>query len=141
MAIKEFKVIAKFIAVSAIFTILMSSCGTHKVYTNIQEIASAAIRLDTDISLRDNHKLYIEASKWIGTPYRYGGNTKKGVDCSGLTSAIYKSVYKKKLERTADKQRTKDCKWIFKSSLKEGDLVFFHSGNKRKGASHVGIYL
>ena len=119
----------------------MTSCGTHKVRTNIREIAIAAIRLEMDIDADDNHKLYIEASKWIGTPYRYGGSTKKGVDCSGFTSALYKSVYRKKLERSAEKQRDKDCKRVLKRNLKEGDLVFFHGGSKRKGATHVGIYL
>lgn len=120
----------------------MSSCGTSKrVNTNIREIAIAAIKLDMDIALKDNHKLYIEASKWIGTPYRYGGNSRRGTDCSGFTSAIYKNVYKQKLERSAEKQRTKNCKSIFKRNLKEGDLVFFHGGSKRKGATHVGIYL
>lgn len=86
----------------------MSSCGTSKrVNTNIREIAIAAIKLDMDIALKDNHKLYIEASKWIGTPYRYGGNSRRGTDCSGFTSAIYKNVYKQKLERSAEKQDRK----------------------------------
>lgn len=124
-----------------LLSVSISSCKTHKVTTNIREIAIAAIRLDMDIDKDDNHKLYIEASKWIGTPYRYGGNTKKGVDCSGLTSEIYKKVYKVRLERSAEKQRTNDCKRVLKRNLKEGDLVFFHKGKKRKGASHVGIYL
>lgn len=118
-----------------------SSCGTHKVTTNIREIAIAAIRLDMDIDLEDNHKLYIEASKWIGTPYRSGGNSKRGVDCSGLTSAIYKSVYRKRLERKAEDQREHDCKRVLKRNLKEGDLVFFHNGRRKREASHVGIYL
>ena len=94
-----------------------------------------------DIDMKDNHALYVEAANWIGTPYRGGGNTMRGVDCSGLTSAIYNKVYRKTLERSAEDQRKKDCKKVKKRKLKEGNLVFFHNGRKKKRASHVGIYL
>lgn len=120
---------------------LLSSCRTHKFNYDFRDLAVAAIRLDMDIEMRDNHHLYIEAANWIGTPYKYGGTTKKGVDCSGLSSAIYKTVYKKKISRSAEGQRIRDCSRVLKRNLREGDLVFFHSGRKRNGASHVGIYL
>lgn len=121
--------------------IALSSCGTRRMNYDFRDLAVAAIRLDMDIEMNDNHKLYLEAADWIGTPYRYGGTTKKGVDCSGLTSAIYKKVYRKKLCRSSEEQRDRDCKKVLKRNLKEGDLVFFHNGKKKKKASHVGIYL
>nr|WP_239472901.1 C40 family peptidase [Bacteroides caecigallinarum] len=108
---------------------------------DFRELAVAAITLDMDIEMNDNHRLYIEAADWIGTPYRYGGRTKKGVDCSGLTSAIYRKVYRKKLSRSSEEQRDRDCRKVAKRNLKEGDLVFFHNGKKKRTASHVGIYL
>nr|WP_239469619.1 C40 family peptidase [Bacteroides caecigallinarum] len=108
---------------------------------DFRELAAAAITLDMDIEMNDNHRLYIEAADWIGTPYRYGGRTKKGVDCSGLTSAIYRKVYRKKLSRSSEEQRDRDCRKVAKRNLKEGDLVFFHNGKKKRTASHVGIYL
>ena len=83
----------------------------------------------------------ITKRNWIGVPYRNGGTTKQGVDCSGLTSAIYKKVYRKNLERSSEDQRKKDCKKVKKRKLEEGDLVFFHNGRKKKRATHVGIYL
>ncbi|WP_299231828.1 C40 family peptidase [uncultured Bacteroides sp.] len=119
----------------------MSSCGTHRMSYDFRDLAVAAIRLDMDIEMKDNHKLYLEAADWIGTPYRYGGTNKKGVDCSGLTSAIYKNVYRKRLSRNSDEQRKKDCRKVTKRNLKEGDLVFFHNGKRKRTASHVGIYL
>lgn len=94
-----------------------------------------------DIDLDDYHPLYVESAEWIGVPYRYGGNSKNGVDCSGLTCSIYKKVYHKTLRRNSEEQRTKDCKRIAKRKLQEGDLVFFHNGKKKREASHVGIYL
>ena len=124
-----------------ILPLLLGSCRTTAPSYNYQELAHASVRLGMDIDMKDNHALYVEAANWIGTPYRGGGNTKRGVDCSGLTSAIYNKVYRKTLERSAEDQRKKDCKKVKKRKLKEGNLVFFHNGRKKKRASHVGIYL
>lgn len=121
--------------------ILLGSCRTVAPPYDYQELARASIRLGIDIDRKDNHALYVESSNWLGVPYRGGGTTKRGVDCSGLTSAIYKKVYRKELERNSDDQRKKDCRKVKKGKLKEGDLVFFHNGRKKKQATHVGIYL
>ena len=126
---------------SLLLTFLLSSCRTSLSGVNYQELAKASVRLGIDIERKDNHALYIEASRWIGTPYRSGGNTRQGTDCSGLTSQIYRKVYKQSLHRSADEQRTLDCKKKRKGNLREGDLVFFHNGNRKRRASHVGIYL
>lgn len=121
---------------------LLSSCRTTRIpHYNFQELARAAIRLDMDIDEKDNHALYVESSKWLGVPYRYGGNSKRGTDCSGFTYSIYKKVYHKKLQRSSEGQRSEDCKKVARRNLKEGDLVFFHNGKKKRKASHVGIYL
>ena len=125
----------------AVVMLALSSCKTTAPRLNYQDLAHAAICLDMDIELDDYHPLYIESAKWIGTPYRYGGNSRQGVDCSGLTAAIYKKVYHKKLKRNSEEQRTKDCRRVSKQKLQEGDLVFFHNGRKKKQANHVGIYL
>ena len=119
----------------------MGSCRTIAPQYDYQELARASIRLGIDIDIKDNHALYVESASWLGVPYRGGGTTKRGTDCSGLTSSIYKKVYRKNLERSSDDQRKKDCRKIKKRKLKEGDLVFFHNGKKKKRATHVGIYL
>lgn len=77
------------------------------------------------------------ANKYIGTPYKYGGITPKGFDCSGLVNYSYKQVGKK-LPRTAADMYKKG-KTVKKADLKKGDLVFFST--YKKGASHVGIYI
>lgn len=128
-------------AVLGVATIMLSACGTRRMSYDFRDLAVAAIRLDMDIEMKDNHRLYLEAADWIGTPYRYGGTSKKGVDCSGLTSAIYRKVYGIKLSRSSEEQRDDDCRKILKRNLREGDLVFFHNGKKKRKASHVGIYL
>ncbi len=118
----------------------LSSCRTAAPRLNYKELAKASILLKTDIDLKDNHKLYIEASKWIGTPYRSGGNTRKGVDCSGLVRQLYQSVYRQKVPRTTQALKDESRK-VSKRNLREGDLVFFTSSRSRKKVAHVGIYL
>ena len=75
---------------------------------------------------------------WLGTPYLYGGSTKKGVDCSGLVCAIYQKVYQVKLPRTSAEQFFTAAP-ISEKEVREGDLVFFRIGGSH--VSHVGIYL
>ena len=124
-----------------IFPIFIGSCRTIAPAYDYKELARASVRLGIDIDMKDNHALYVESANWLGVPYRNGGTTKRGVDCSGLISSIYKKVYRKDLERNSDDQRKKDCKKVKKGKLREGDLVFFHNGRKKKRATHVGIYL
>jgi cell wall-associated NlpC family hydrolase len=81
-------------------------------------------------------KVLREAAKLKGTPYRYGGTTTRGFDCSGYTGYVYKKAGHK-LPRTA-RQQYAATKHITRKSAKPGDLVFFKSGGG--GVYHVGIY-
>ena len=98
--------------------------------------------LDVELDKDDNKKLYQELKGWLGTPYLYGGNTKSGVDCSGLVCQVYKKVYKINLERNSAKIFEKNCTLIDVDDMREGDLLFFHT-TKKPGTNitHVGIYL
>lgn len=84
--------------------------------------------------------LYREAASWLGTRYKWAGNTKKGTDCSGLTGRLLKEVYDKDVDRSS---------FIIANNLKEeldtknllpGDLVFFTTLRKKR-INHVGVYL
>ena len=86
----------------------------------------------------DNEELYNAIQQWMGTPYRYGGNDKNGVDCSAFVGHIYLQVYNRQLHRVANDIQL-DADLISKSELREGDVVFFTNSKGR--VSHVGIYL
>lgn len=90
----------------------------------------------------DDIRLYAEASKWLGVRHKYGGSTRSGVDCSGFVMQVFKEVYGKPLYRSSAEMLTLNCRRVKRDRLKEGDLVFFHTGGGKKNkANHVGIYL
>lgn len=93
--------------------------------------------LNREVEAITNSALYGFIDEWYGTRYRYGGTTKKGIDCSSLTGKLFKEVYAVELPRTAREQYAISDK-ISKDDLSEGDLVFF---NTRGGISHVGFFL
>ena len=76
------------------------------------------------------------AKVFLGVPYKLGGSTLKGIDCSALVKKIYE-VFNIQLPRTAREQFTAG-KRVEKDQLEEGDLVFFRRAGNR---AHVGIYV
>jgi murein DD-endopeptidase / murein LD-carboxypeptidase len=85
-----------------------------------------------------NLALYRFIDDWYGTPYKYGGKSKAGIDCSGFVSALYSQVYKKMVAGSA-KGIYENSEHISENKLKEGDFVFFKINSKN--VSHVGVYL
>ncbi|WP_185955249.1 C40 family peptidase [Solitalea koreensis] len=85
-----------------------------------------------------NVQLYRFIDDWFGVPYRIGGLTKQGIDCSGFTQLLYKNVYDFALPRTTSEQKKIVSQKAF-TDLKEGDIVFMNYDGKLN--SHVGIYL
>lgn len=96
-----------------------------------------AMMMNVDVESLKNVSLLGFIEDWFGTRYRYGGTTKRGIDCSALTGALLLAVYGFNLPRTA-RQQYDATEHISKDELKEGDLVFF---NTHGGVSHVGVYL
>lgn len=78
-------------------------------------------------------------NEWKGAPYRLGGSSKNGIDCSQFTKRLYKDVYGERLEDVAYKQWNQ-TKRVSKASLEVGDIVFFSSKISPSGW-HCGIYI
>lgn len=77
------------------------------------------------------------ARRYLGRPYRYGGSSSRGFDCSGFALHVYRSVGVN-LPHSASAQ-ARLGKPVPRDQLKPGDLVFFRTRGRR--ISHVGIYL
>lgn len=75
---------------------------------------------------------------WRGTPYRYGGMSRRGVDCSGFVLMTMRDQFALQLPRDT-RQQAKIGTKIDKDDLLPGDLVFFKTGSGGSGL-HVGIY-
>ena len=76
-----------------------------------------------------------EAQTYLGTPYRYGGMTRNGIDCSAFVLSVFGAAAGLTLPRVAASQ-SQEGEAIDKENLQKGDLIFFSHG---KRISHVGI--
>ncbi len=85
----------------------------------------------------DEVQLFVKvATGFIGAPYRFGGSSLKGIDCSSFVQKIYK-IFDITLPRNAA-QQSKVGISVSREKLTEGDLVFFHT---KRSLGHVGIYI
>jgi peptidoglycan DL-endopeptidase LytE len=85
----------------------------------------------------EERNLFIRVVKtFLGVPYRYGGSSLRGIDCSAFVKRVYEIV-DISLPRTA-REQSLSGKWVNKGQLEEGDLVFFRT---RRVNDHVGIYI
>ncbi len=81
--------------------------------------------------------LFVRVAKgFLGAPYRLGGSTVRGLDCSAFVKKLYE-FFDVSLPRTAKEQARVGVR-VSRDELKEGDLVFF---NTRRAYGHVGIYI
>ena len=124
------------------FLVLLSSCHVTKVPQTVPaSVKNVSRTLGIHVSNKVYFPLYLEISSWIGVPYKYGGITRKGVDCSGLVLNVYREVYGVVLGRSSEQMMQQDCQELSKQQLREGDLVFFATTKNKKKINHVGIYL
>ncbi|MES2110358.1 MAG: C40 family peptidase [Bacteroidota bacterium] len=128
--------------------VILSSCHSRKIAMRGQpgevvrpDVSIAdkyAAILGVDKSQIQNGRLYAFVEQWMGTPYKFGGEDKDGVDCSGLTQLLEQQVYGINIPRSTS-QQINVIKRKYEEELVEGDLLFFDYDGKK--FSHVAVYL
>jgi lipoprotein Spr len=96
-----------------------------------------SILMNTEVETLSNTALYNFIDNWWGTPYRIGGMTQRGVDCSAFVQNLNAAIFNIALPRTSKEQYDASHRIPIKEVC-EGDLLFFSTKGK---ISHVGVYL
>ncbi len=120
--------------------LLLSGCSSKKTSTPTYKAKKTKNRTYAQKKHGSNwinRALSKEYAKWDGVPYKYGGTSLRGVDCSSLMQIIYRDAFGLKIPRTT-KNQAKTGYQINKNSSREGDLVFFKTGWNTR---HSGIIL
>jgi cell wall-associated NlpC family hydrolase len=101
-------------------------------------LSSLFAPMGTGTAFAANESLVSKAKSLLGIPYKFGGTTKSGFDCSGFLNYIFKSQ-KVSLPRTANDMYHRGTP-VSRSQLRTGDLVFFKTSS-RSAVTHAGMYI
>lgn len=114
------------------FLLVLTGCVSNSTKIQTTEASESS-------TLHPLHKIEKDLlgfySDWEGTPYRLGGNSRNGIDCSAFVQNAYRSVFEMDVPRTTLGQ-AKLGKSIKKSDVLPGDLVLFKTS---RSARHVGV--
>ncbi|MDH4058634.1 MAG: C40 family peptidase [Cyclobacteriaceae bacterium] len=101
--------------------LFFASCASHKAKVRDEKVS----------------KVVTTARSYTGTPYKYGGTTRSGMDCSALLVHSFRTI-DINLPRTSEDQ-SKMGKELKLKEIQPGDLVFFATGKKKRRVTHVGL--
>jgi cell wall-associated NlpC family hydrolase len=110
-------------------TAVLAGCTTAPRYR------SSPVEANT--SEIDGAQVVHEAQQYVGVPYRSGGTSSSGMDCSGLVVTVFEK-FGVALPRTSHDLAEFGAK-VDRSQLEPGDLVFFRTSGSTR-ITHVGIY-
>ncbi|MDX1795249.1 MAG: NlpC/P60 family protein [Hydrogenovibrio sp.] len=124
-----------------ILSLFLSGCTTlssyHPEYHPQKTSQYAKLKTDLKQARKVRAKLLNQYQHWKGTPYRYGGSSHKGVDCSAFVQKTFRQQFGLWIPRTTQKQLLTGMP-VHHKDLQVGDIVFFQIGWQ---SHHDGIYL
>jgi len=118
----------KILLFSLALLIFLGGCSTRKG-------VSSSSQWDKGKNTWITSSLLKEYAKWDDTPYKHGGETLRGVDCSAFIQNVYSDAFGIRLPRTT-REQVKKGYLVRRSSIREGDLIFFKTGYNVR---HAGI--
>ncbi|WP_426431388.1 C40 family peptidase [Winogradskyella sp. HB-48] len=128
------KKIILFICVIATLT----SCKAKKSYSTSNKRQTHTVKVNTSTKPSEEGEAIANyAKKFNGTRYKYGGTTKRGMDCSGLVYTTFKDNNITVPRTTGSLSSYGD--WIDLKEVNVGDLVFFATKKNSRKVNHVGI--
>src|SRR5246127_3907598 len=138
-----------FIGIALLFSVLATQAQSTKTSPNPADSKNSDDQeslakdylsqiMGVALSATSNMKLFHFVYDWIGTPYRFGGSSRRGIDCSAFTKELYSQVFNMDIERSS-RDIFSMVSPVRRDDLQEGDLVFFKIHSRR--ISHFGIYL
>ncbi|MCD2257689.1 C40 family peptidase [Psychroserpens luteolus] len=125
-----------------ILCISFASCNSSKgVVTKKGKTSKVSTKTSTSssstVTSKEVKNIIDYAKTFKGTRYKYGGTTKKGMDCSGLVVTAFKKEDILLPRTTGDLSKRGD--WIDVKEVQEGDLLFFATKKNSRKINHVGI--
>jgi cell wall-associated NlpC family hydrolase len=126
-----------------VFLSLLAACGSIRPAPRYTDSTSsgAVVRELEERRHATPSRLARVVDSYLGIPYKWGGTTRAGMDCSAFTRAIFRETYGVELPRTSKQMYGVGRAIPKEQNLKPGDLVFFKNTYSGPGVSHVGIYI
>lgn len=120
-----------------ITALVLTGCAQKQVTVEppVLLVRNDGITQSVPDALSIQNKLMVQYHDWKGTPHRWGGMSKQGIDCSGLVQLTFQQKFALILPRTTAEQ-VKIGQGVPRSELRPGDLVFFKTGINVR---HVGM--
>ncbi|MFH2003654.1 MAG: NlpC/P60 family protein [Bacteroidota bacterium] len=110
------------------------------IKVDVNELIRQHSRMDTLNSIPTSYeRMIMQIINYLGTPYKFGGNSRKGIDCSAFTQTMISEVFNLEIPRSTLGQ-IKIGNEVRREELEFGDLIFFNT-RRRQVPGHVGIYL
>jgi cell wall-associated NlpC family hydrolase len=124
----------RFIGILAVIALAATACSFG---TTRSDFSSLSLREPAGLS-KKQERVLLTARSLMGAPYRYGGATPKGFDCSGYVNYVFRKAVGAKLPRMSrDLARSGSAVKI--ADLRPADIVYFKIRNQK--SLHVGIYI